>query len=90
MLSNILRRPLLAASAVLAAITAVAALGTACTAPLGSGNAAAGAPYWMETIAHQGIAPFSSNPSSYTVFRNVKSFGRCEFHLRNTAIDVIM
>lgn len=33
------------------------------------------APYWLETIKHQGIAAFNANPSSYQVFRNVKSFG---------------
>ncbi|EME45017.1 glycoside hydrolase family 55 protein [Dothistroma septosporum NZE10] len=29
----------------------------------------------METIKHQGIAAFNSNPSGYQVFRNVKDFG---------------
>jgi glucan 1,3-beta-glucosidase len=33
------------------------------------------APYWLEDIKHQGIASFNPNPSNYTVFRNVKSFG---------------
>ena len=31
--------------------------------------------FWMENIAHQGYAAFNANPSSYTVFRNVKNFG---------------
>lgn len=35
----------------------------------------AATPYWLETIKHQGIAAFNTNPSSYQVFRNVKSFG---------------
>jgi glucan 1,3-beta-glucosidase len=35
----------------------------------------AATPYWLETIKHQGIAAFNANPSSYQVFRNVKSFG---------------
>jgi glucan 1,3-beta-glucosidase len=36
---------------------------------------AAAAPYWLESIMHQGISAFNSNPASYQVFRNVKSFG---------------
>lgn len=36
---------------------------------------AAAAPYWLESITHQGISAFNSNPASYQVFRNVKSFG---------------
>ncbi len=35
----------------------------------------AAAPYWLESIPHQGISAFNSNPASYQVFRNVKSFG---------------
>nr|POE69104.1 glucan 1,3-beta-glucosidase [Quercus suber] len=31
--------------------------------------------YWMEDIAHQGIAAFNANPGNYQVFRNVKDFG---------------
>nr|POE99422.1 glucan 1,3-beta-glucosidase [Quercus suber] len=31
--------------------------------------------YWMENIAHRGIAAFNSNPSGYKVFRNVKDYG---------------
>ena len=37
--------------------------------------AATAAPYWLESIAHQGISAFNSNPATYQVFRNVKSFG---------------
>ncbi|KAJ5971674.1 Pectin lyase fold/virulence factor [Penicillium vulpinum] len=37
--------------------------------------AAADTPYWLADIAHQGVAAFNSNPSGYTVFRNVKDFG---------------
>ncbi|KAH9945977.1 exo-beta-1,3-glucanase [Epithele typhae] len=33
------------------------------------------APFWMESIKHRGIAPYSSDPASYQVFRNVKDFG---------------
>lgn len=33
------------------------------------------APYWLETIKHQGIASFNPNPRNYTVFRNVKDYG---------------
>lgn len=31
--------------------------------------------YWLANIGHHGIAAFNSNPSSYTVFRNVKDYG---------------
>jgi glucan 1,3-beta-glucosidase len=31
--------------------------------------------YWLADIAHQGIAAFNPNPSSYKVFRNVKDYG---------------
>lgn len=34
-----------------------------------------GEPFWLEKIKHQGIAPFSSDPTAYKVFRNVKDFG---------------
>lgn len=37
--------------------------------------AAADCSYWMESISHQGIAAFNSNPGSYKVFRNVKDYG---------------
>lgn len=33
------------------------------------------APYWLESIKHQGVASFNPNPDNYTVFRNVKDFG---------------
>lgn len=56
----------------LSAITFVSGLGTSCTVPLGAGTAAAGDPYWLQTIKHQGTAAFNSNPSGYQVFRNVK------------------
>lgn len=32
-------------------------------------------PYWLADISHQGVAAFNSNPSGYTVFRNVKDYG---------------
>ena len=32
------------------------------------------APYWLETIKHQGVAAFNPN-AGYQVFRNVKDFG---------------
>lgn len=31
--------------------------------------------FWLENIAHQGLAAFNSNPSNYQVYRNVKDFG---------------
>ena len=37
--------------------------------------AATCAPYWLETIRHQGRAAFNPNPSGYQVFRNVQDFG---------------
>jgi glucan 1,3-beta-glucosidase len=33
------------------------------------------APMWIQTITHNGQASFNSNPSGYTVYRNVKDFG---------------
>lgn len=50
----------------------VSALGTTCSTPLGSGSAAAGDPYWLESMKSQGIAAFNTDPSTYQVFRNVK------------------
>ncbi|KIY50878.1 glycoside hydrolase family 55 protein [Fistulina hepatica ATCC 64428] len=44
-----------------------------CTGPP-TPSATAGAPFWMESITHQGSAPYSGN-SSYAVFRNVKDYG---------------
>lgn len=38
-------------------------------------SAAAADPFWMQTIKHQGISAFNSNPTTYQVFRNVKDFG---------------
>lgn len=35
---------------------------------------ATAAPYWYETIQHQGKAAFNAN-STYQVFRNVKTYG---------------
>ncbi|PPQ99276.1 hypothetical protein CVT26_014092 [Gymnopilus dilepis] len=32
-------------------------------------------PFWMESIKHQGISPFNSDPTNYKVFRNVKDYG---------------
>lgn len=29
----------------------------------------------MESISHQGRAPFNSNPNAYKIFRNVKDYG---------------
>ncbi|KAJ7118715.1 exo-beta-1,3-glucanase [Mycena epipterygia] len=61
--------------AVIGSATLANSLGTTCTTPLGAGTAAAGAPFWMQNIKHQGIAAFNPNPSTYPVFRNVKDFG---------------
>ncbi|KAF8078080.1 exo-beta-1,3-glucanase [Lyophyllum atratum] len=59
----------------LSTVAFVSGLGTSCTSPLGAGTAAAGDPYWLETIRHQGLAAYNSNPAGYQVFRNVKNFG---------------
>ncbi|KAM5534110.1 hypothetical protein V8D89_012291 [Ganoderma adspersum] len=40
-----------------------------------TGTAAPGDHYWLQSIKHQGIAAFNSDPSKYQVFRNVKDFG---------------
>lgn len=60
------------ALAVLSAVDASLALGTTCSTPLGGGTAAAGAPYWLQTLAQRGTSPFNSG---YQVRRNVKDFG---------------
>jgi glucan 1,3-beta-glucosidase len=39
-----------------------------------AGTAAADAPYWMQSIKHQGVAPYSGD-ASYPVFRNVMDYG---------------
>ena len=41
---------------------------------LAQAQAAAVTPYWMEGIAHNGIASFNTD-KSYTIFRNVKDYG---------------
>ncbi|KAF9044173.1 exo-beta-1,3-glucanase [Panaeolus papilionaceus] len=53
----------------------VSALGSTCSTPLGAGTSGASDPFWMQSIKHQGKAPFNPNPSSYKVFRNVKDYG---------------
>ena len=54
---------------------AAPAVGQSCSTTGVTGTAAAGDPYWLQSIKHQGLAAFNSNPSSYQVFRNVKDFG---------------
>ncbi|KAI0748312.1 exo-beta-1,3-glucanase [Daedaleopsis nitida] len=46
----------------------------ACSGTL-QGTAAAGDPFWLQNVKHQGIAAFNPTPASYQVFRNVKDFG---------------
>jgi len=60
---------------VVASAPAAFGLGTSCAKTLGRGTAAANAPFWLESIKHQGISAYNPNPSSYKVFRNVKDFG---------------
>ncbi|KAJ5606538.1 CAZyme family GH55 [Penicillium lagena] len=40
-----------------------------------SQSTAADASYWLADIKHQGLAAFNSDPSTYTVFRNVMDYG---------------
>jgi glucan 1,3-beta-glucosidase len=56
-------------------ITSTLALGSQCSCPLGNGNAAAGDPYWLQSIPHVGRAAFNPSPATYTVYRNVKDYG---------------
>jgi hypothetical protein len=44
------------------------------TAPPSQTPAAAASGYWLESIQHQGVAPFNDD-KSYKIFRNVKDFG---------------
>lgn len=64
--------PAVITTVVLGLISTVSGLGTACSTPLGAGNAAAGAPFWMQSIAHQGTSAYNAAPSTYEIFRNVK------------------
>lgn len=64
--------PMIVTTVVLGLTSFVSGLGTSCSTPLGAGTAAAGDPYWMQSIKHQGLAAYNSNPSGYQVFRNVK------------------
>ncbi|KAH9934709.1 glycoside hydrolase family 55 protein [Fomitopsis serialis] len=59
----------------LASAPTALALGSACSSALSGGTAAATDPFWMQNIKHQGSSAFNSDPSSYTVFRNVKDYG---------------
>lgn len=71
------RRPgltLLSASACLLLASFVSALGSSCSAPLTTGQAAPGEPYWLQDIKHQGTSAFNPN-KTYQVFRNVQDFG---------------
>jgi glucan 1,3-beta-glucosidase len=45
-----------------------------CSGSASSGTALANAPFWMEKIKHQGVAPYNGD-ASYKVFRNVKDYG---------------
>ncbi|KAF8992167.1 exo-beta-1,3-glucanase [Cyathus striatus] len=42
---------------------------------LGAGTAGPNDPFWMQSIKHQGISAYNSDPAGYKVFRNVKDFG---------------
>lgn len=62
-------------SAIAASIRIASGLGSSCDSPLSGGTAAAGDPFWLETISHTGISAYNANPSTYKVFRNVKDYG---------------
>lgn len=64
-----------ATPAATAAATAAVPTGNSTVHEHASFNANAAASYWLESINHQGIAAFNSNPSGYKVFRNVKDYG---------------
>ncbi|CCL99324.1 uncharacterized protein FIBRA_01342 [Fibroporia radiculosa] len=66
---------LLLAYGLLASAPLALALGSACSTPISGGTAAAGDPFWMQNIDHQGTSAFNPDPSTYQVFRNVKDFG---------------
>lgn len=65
---------LLSASVYLLFAPFVFGLGLSCSAPLTTGHAAPGDPYWLQNIKHQGTSAFNSD-KSYQVFRNVRDFG---------------
>jgi glucan 1,3-beta-glucosidase len=65
---------LLSASACLLLAPFVSGLGSYCSAPLATGQAAPGDPYWLQNIKHQGTSAFNPN-TTYQVFRNVQDFG---------------
>ena len=65
---------LLSASVCLFLAPFVSGLGSSCSAPLTTGQAAPGEPYWLQNIKHQGTSAFNPN-TTYQVFRNVQDFG---------------
>uniref|UniRef100_A0A0W0FZR5 Rhamnogalacturonase A/B/Epimerase-like pectate lyase domain-containing protein n=1 Tax=Moniliophthora roreri TaxID=221103 RepID=A0A0W0FZR5_MONRR len=70
-----MRIPLLLLGTLLKCTSIATSLGTSCSAPLGPGTAAPGDPFWLEDIAHEGVAAFNPSLAEYQVFRNVKSYG---------------
>jgi glucan 1,3-beta-glucosidase len=62
-------------SSLLVLTSRVYGLGSLCESDLGPGQANPNDPFWLETITHQGSAPFNPDPIGYKVFRNVKDFG---------------
>lgn len=44
-----------------------------CTGSSSTGTAPASSPFWLQSITHQGNAPYAA--SGYSVFRNVKDYG---------------
>ena len=58
-----------------AALVAAPLVGAAPTATGSLETRASTSGYWLETIQRQGTVPFSSNSTSYKIFRNVKDYG---------------
>jgi glucan 1,3-beta-glucosidase len=64
-----------ASPTVAAAAESSAAVGHSSNLAAAAAAAVADPAYWLANIAHQGIAAFNPNPSTYKVFRNVKDYG---------------
>ncbi|KAG2185732.1 hypothetical protein INT43_002167 [Umbelopsis isabellina] len=57
-----------------AKVVSAAAVGSSCSGSTLTPSVQT-APMWIQSITHDGTAPFNANPSTYKVYRNVKDFG---------------